>query len=206
MVYKVKNEENNVKRMKARLCPNRNRDKMKKTVRKDSAKDQFDVIRLLLSLETIFMFRIGCIDIKGAYLQSGPIKRRIYVIPPIELGLPRYILWLLRKLPYAISEAGRQWAKEIESWLVHTAGFTRLLGMSQMYIKRDADNRIVLVAVIVTNDILLAGNIELLNQFAEEISTRYKVRKIIIDDMINFNGCQISQDSVGNVSMDMSSF
>lgn len=77
VVYKIKNEENDVKRMKARLCPNGNRDKLKKTVRKDSATAQFDVIRLILSLATIFTFRIGCIDIKGAYLQSGPIRRSI---------------------------------------------------------------------------------------------------------------------------------
>lgn len=64
VVYKVKNEENNFKRMKARLCPNGNREKLKKMMRKDSATAQFDYIRLLLSLATIFLFRIECIDMK----------------------------------------------------------------------------------------------------------------------------------------------
>lgn len=96
VVYKVKNDENNVKITKARICPNGNRDRMKKTVRKDSATAQFDIIRLLLSLASIFLFRLSCIDIKGAYLQSGPIKRQIYVRPPRELGLPRHILWKLK--------------------------------------------------------------------------------------------------------------
>lgn len=48
---KLKKED---KKMKARLCPNGNRDKLKKTVRKDSATAQFDIIRLLLSLATSF--------------------------------------------------------------------------------------------------------------------------------------------------------
>lgn len=92
VVYKVKNEEQNFKRMKARLCPNGNRDKLRKTVRKDSASAQFDVVRMLLSLTTLFRFRLACIDIKGAYLQSGQIKRCIYVRAPRELGLGREIL------------------------------------------------------------------------------------------------------------------
>lgn len=188
IVYKVKNEENNVKRMKARLCPNGNRDRMKTTVRKDSATAQFDEIRLLLSLASIFMFRLGCIDIKGAYLQSGPVKRCIYVRPPQDLGIPRYILWKLWKHPYGITETGRQWAKEIESCLVQTAGFIRVIGMRQIYAKRDEQNKIALIAVKVTDDILFAGNIERLNQFAEEMSARYKVRKVIIDETITSTG------------------
>lgn len=113
VVYKVKNKENNVKRMNTRLCPNGNRERIRKTVRKDSATVQFDVIRILLSLATLFAFRLACIDIKGAYLQSGPIRLCIYVRPPQELELQRNILSSLRKLPYSITEAGRQWAKEI---------------------------------------------------------------------------------------------
>lgn len=85
--------------MKARLCPNGNRDLLKNTVRNDFSTTQFDVTRLILSLATIFIFRIACVDIKDAYLQSGPIKRCIYVSPPRELGLPWYLLWRLLKLP-----------------------------------------------------------------------------------------------------------
>lgn len=78
--------------------------------------------------------------------------------------------------------------------------------MSQIYVKRNDDKRIVLIAVKVTDDILFAGKIPDLKHFAEEISARYKVRKIIIDDIINFNGCKISQGSIGNIIMDMTEF
>ena len=77
VVYKVKVEENNQKRLKARLCPHGNHDDEKNNVRKDSATAQFDGIRLLCSVATILRFRIGCLDIKGAYPQSGPIQRDI---------------------------------------------------------------------------------------------------------------------------------
>lgn len=109
--------------MQTRIFPNLNRDKMKKTVRKDSETAQFDIIRLVLSLTTVLLFKLVCVDIKGPYLQSGPISRCIYVRPPKELNLPRCILWELWKIPYVIIEAGSQWAKEIESWLGHDYGF-----------------------------------------------------------------------------------
>lgn len=100
------------------------------------------------------------------------------------------ILWRLRKLPYGITEPGRQWAKQIESWMVQSAVFGRLFGMSQIYVIRDEQIKGVIITVKVTDDILLAGSIPHLNQFSEQISTRYKVRKIIIDDVINFSGCK----------------
>lgn len=103
--------------MKARLCPNGNHDRTKKTASKDSATAEFAIIRLLLSMAIFLQLRLGCIDIKGVYLQSGPIKRRIYVRLPPELGSPRNILWKIQKLPYGFTEAGRQLAKENESWI-----------------------------------------------------------------------------------------
>lgn len=47
-VYKLTNEENNVNIMRVGLCPNGNRDRLKKTVRKYSTAVQFDFIRVLL--------------------------------------------------------------------------------------------------------------------------------------------------------------
>lgn len=78
--------------------------------------------------------------------------------------------------------------------------------MSQIYIKRDRNKRIVLISTKVRDCILLAGRIPNLNQFAEQIAAKYKVRKTIIDDKINFNGCTISQDNLRNIRMDMTEF
>jgi len=76
----------------------------------------------MLSLATVLNFRLGCVDIKRAYLQSGHINRTIFLRRPRELELPRNTLRRLLKLPYGISEVGRQWAKAIELWLKTSAG------------------------------------------------------------------------------------
>lgn len=85
-------------------------------------------------------------------------------------------------------------------------GFERILGVSQLYIKRDRNRNIILIAAKVTDDILFAGKISALHHFTAVISKRYSVRKSIIDEEMQFNGCTISQDTLGNIHMDMSDF
>lgn len=53
VVYKLKPEENYNMRLKARICPQGNRERMKDEVRKDSTTAHFDVIRLMLAIVTL---------------------------------------------------------------------------------------------------------------------------------------------------------
>lgn len=61
-------------------------------------------------------------------------------------------------------------------------------------------------AAKVTDDISIAGSIPSITQFATDICKRYKVRKVIIDNHIQFNGCEITQDRNGTIYMDVSNF
>lgn len=78
LVYKVKREENG-KNIESKAMSTRQPRQYEKTVRKDSATAQFDVIRLFCILSTILHFRSDCLDIQDANLQSGPIQREILV-------------------------------------------------------------------------------------------------------------------------------
>lgn len=206
MIYKVKSEENERKRLKGRLCPHGNHDDLKGKIRSDSATAQWEVIRLLLSLVVILRFFIGCVDIKGAYLQSGSITRLLYVRPPRECGGMRGKLWKLLKLPYGIPEAGRQWAKAIESWMIDTAGFQRVFGVPQLFSRRDSAGDIILLVAKVTDDILMAGTKEAMQQFSEEISSRFTVSKTIIDAPVKFNGCDIAPHADGSIELSMGTY
>lgn len=166
---------------------------MKGDVRKDSSTAQFDIIRLMLSLVVILNFRIGVIDIKGAYLQSGAIKRRIYVRPPPDIANTRGKLWLLTVMPYGITEAGRQWQKVIEDWLLKEAGFERVFGVSQLFTLRNKQGEIIMLIAKVTDEILMGGDPDIMRHFAEAIAKRFEVSKVIIDDAVHFNGCRLSQ-------------
>ena len=202
-VYKVKTQEDGSKDMKARIVPHGNRDNEKDNIRKDSSTAQLFVIRLLLSLATFLGFRIACADIKGAYLQSGPIRRDIYVRPPKEHRGPRGVLWKLLKLPYGIFEAGRQWQKTVETWMFNEASLERVLGVSQLFVKRDKYGRVVLLVAKVTDDFLLGGSIDNMKAFLDNLKQRFIVGKIAVDQKMYFDGCEIAQDADGNIKMSM---
>lgn len=59
--------------LKARICPHGNRDKEKNDIRKDSSTNQFDVTRMSFSMSISMEAVQGHVDIKGAYMQIGPI-------------------------------------------------------------------------------------------------------------------------------------
>lgn len=115
VAYKIKVTEDKKLRLNARIFPHGNRDKEKNGIRKDIAAAQFSTIRLMLRLSALLGFKVNTIDISAAYLQSGPIKRDIFVRPPkAHLG-KRGVIWKLLNLPYSITGAGRQWHTTCES-------------------------------------------------------------------------------------------
>ena len=210
VVYKVKTDEDGTRTLKSRIVPHGNRDDEKDSIRKDSATAQLNIIRLLLSLVTFLGFRIGTADIKGAYLQSGPFQRAIYVRPPREWyrrhRSDRKVLWKLTKLPYGIVEAGRQWQKTVEDWMLTDGGLKRVFGLSQLFIRRDKQDRIVLLIAKVTDDFLAAGKLDYIHEFMDRLQKRFTVGKIVIDKRFHFNGCEIEQDRLGNIRMSMTRY
>lgn len=206
VVYKVKTDEKGGLKLKARICPHGNRDRLKDDVRKDSSTAQFDVIRLALSMAAGMNAVLGHVDIKGAYLQSGPIKRTIYVRPPRELGVERGTLWKLTKLPYGITEAGRQWAMVFEQWLTEAAGLERVSGADQLFVKRNEDGAIFMLMAKVTDDLLMVGSAGNLADFVKMLGTRFPISKSVIDDTIRFNGCLIRREDSGDITMSMAEY
>lgn len=87
------------------------------SVRRDSSSADLIVVLLVLPLGIILGLSFGTADVKGAYMQSGPIKRDVFVGPPKSYqscdaqckGKILRITWRLLKLPYGIVEAGSQW-------------------------------------------------------------------------------------------------
>ena len=203
VVYKLKTDENGNRKLKARIVPHGNHDDEKDNVRKDSSNAPLFVVRLLLSLATFLGFRIGTADIKGAFLQSGPITRQIFVRPPREWTSSRATLWKLRKLPYGIADAGRQWQKTVETWMLEHAGVERVFGLSQLFVKRDTKGKVILLIAKVTDDFLLGGSTENMRQFTAMLAKRFEVGKVIIDDKIHFDGSEIEQAKEGDITMSM---
>lgn len=189
--------------MKARIVPHRNHDTEKDEVRKDSSSAPLFVVRLLLSLATFLGFRIATADIKGAFLQSGSITRDIHVRPPRELKGTRGILWKLLRLPYGIADASCLWEKVVEECMTTEGGLRRLLGISQLFIRRADDGSLRMIVAKVTDYFLLEGAVEDMQNFRDRLAKRLLVGKVILDQKLHFDGCEIEKLPDGSIRMSM---
>lgn len=104
VAYKLKVDERGPMKLKNRIGPHGNCDMQKDDVQKDSATAQFDVIRLALSMSTRMNAVLDHADIKGAYIQSGRIKTKMYERPQREMKAECWTLWMLTMLSYEIEE------------------------------------------------------------------------------------------------------
>lgn len=122
--------------MKARLVLHGNRYRDQYSVRRDPSSEDLSVIRLVFSLTTLLGFDLVTVDVRGAYMQSGPIQRELYFRPLKNVDLHRQVAWKLLRLPFGIIEAGRQWLCAIEDWMLQEFGAERTYGVEQLFHNR----------------------------------------------------------------------
>lgn len=111
--YRIMENDDYTLWIKERLVLHGNRDKEKYIVRRDSAPADLAIVRIVVALAQILNFTLATANVKGAYMESGPILRNIFAKPRKKL-CPRHSLWKLLRLPYSMMEAGRQWFCAVE--------------------------------------------------------------------------------------------
>lgn len=120
---------------------------------------------------------------------------------PLELGPSKSLVSKLLKLLYCLVEEGRQFVKVTEATRLHEHGFKTLLGVSQLYMKKDREDNIILIATKVTDNTIIASKIIEHQQFSAFLSQRYKVHKGIIYNIITLNGCDIHKECKGSITI-----
>lgn len=95
VVFKVKEYKDGLLRLKERLVLDGNRDKDRFTVRRDSAAAELMIVHMFLCIASILGFSVATADVKGAYMQSGGVKRDIYVCTFEPIRVSRGKLWNL---------------------------------------------------------------------------------------------------------------
>lgn len=204
-VFKIKVNEEGTRALKARLVIHGNHDDDKDIIRKDAIAANMFVTRLLISIGTLLGFSFGVADIKGAFMQSGPICRDLYVKAPKHMEPDRAIYWKLTKLPYGLSDASRQWLKVSDEWLLDL-GFVRVFGINQLFILRDSEQHIKLMTAKTTDDFLIAGCVDAIETFFISMKERFKVGKALQSNVLQFNGCEINISETGTAVLSMYSY
>lgn len=68
-------------------------------------------------------------------------------------------IWKLLKLPYGITEAGRQWNTVIVDWLTTEMDMKTVTGLSRLLVKMRLDVSIQLLMEMVKDELLFVGTI-----------------------------------------------
>ena len=84
VIYKIKVNDDESLKLKARIAPHGNEDSLKHEMRADCSMCAPMGIRLLISIATIYKWRLTKVDVKSAFLQTGAAERQVFVIPPRE--------------------------------------------------------------------------------------------------------------------------
>lgn len=208
-VYKVKEapspESDGELTMKARNVLHGNRDKDRYSVRRDSSSADLSVVRLTISIGLMLDFSFGVADVKGAYMQSGPAKRDIFVRPPRESHV-RGKIWKLLRLPYGIVEAGRQWLCSIESWMLKEYFMERVTGVEQLFVLRGAKGAINLLVAKVVDDFFITGPEVGIQRFFDHLNRSFTLGSQSIGRELKFLGCNIHVLSDKSVRVSMSAY
>jgi len=145
--------------LKSRLCVHGNHDDERESIRTDAAVVSHVGFRLIYSFAVTNGFILGKADVRGAYTQSGEAKRLVYVKPPFKLD-SNQCLWLLKATVYGIASAGRKWQRVSDEAMIKVLGLEMVVGMPQLFIKRDRSMVVLLIAKYVDDIIVAALNDE----------------------------------------------
>ena len=132
-------------------------------------------IRMLIALATRYKLIIHQMDVKSAFLH-GDIDTELYVEQPkmFEQGERRTWVCRLKKGLYGLKQAGRIWNKTLHNHLI-AHGYTSLESEPSIYIKRNNNNDIVIIAVYVDDLQIASNDINVLHQAKLSLSTQFKM-------------------------------
>ena len=159
-----KNKANNIV-LKARLVV-RGFEENTNELRKDSPTCQKESLRCLLTVISAKRWKLRSIDIKSAYLQGVPINRERYILPPKEAQTEK--LWLLKKCPYGLADAGRHWYMRVREELKKLQG--QQMALDQSVFVWHEDHNIIGAMVIHVDDFIFGGS----DTFQARVMVRFR--------------------------------
>ena len=173
-VFKVKRaEDGSIKKFKARLCA-----KGYSQVQGVDYTETFAPVARMTTLRTMLAiaahkdWAIEQSDVDNAYL-NAPMKEVVFMEQPDGFNDGSGRVLLLQYSLYGLMQAGRNWNNELNEWLIKI-GFTRSQIDPCLYSKK-SDSGSALYLALYVDDLIYAGDDQLITWFKTELGRRFKV-------------------------------
>ena len=151
-----------------------------------------DNIKLIISIASIYEWKITQLDIKSAYL-NAPLDKEIYTTIPI--GDPNYGkgYWKLNKALYGLKQSGRQWNQTISKFLIDN-NFTQSLVDECIFYKKEKGKLVCLIGLYV-DDMMITGETKEVKDITTKIKNNFKISKCGSIDFIL--GIKVEKNEIG---------
>ena len=159
-------------------------------IKTDSPTCSKESIRLLLSILSSLHWTMFSIDIKSAYLQGHSIQRDIYLKPPKEANTNK--IWKLKKNPYGLADAGRQWYVKVQKELSQLGAVqSRLDNAMFIWYSHETEN-VMGIMVVHVDDFLYGGSKFFHNSVMRKFRTIFQIG-LEESNQIRYLGLTISE-------------
>ena len=189
-------------KLKARLCMRGDREQNKENIRADSPTAHKDSLKLGLSIAANENFEIFSADIKAAFLQGKTLDRNVFVIPPVEAE-EKGMLWLMKKAAYGLIDGSRLFYLEMKHKL-EKLGMKVVSGDPALFTLH-RKGKLIGLACLHVDDLLLAGNSEFKKVITEELSQYFQFSKVE-KNKFKYLGCQIEKLDNGDICLNQNEY
>ena len=177
VLYKIKITDGEGLQLKARIAPHGNEDSIKREMRSDCSMCDPTGVRVLISNATVRKWRISKVDVKSAFLQTGPAERSVYVIPPLVSEDRFRSVWLLLAASYGLVNANAKFQVQSDNLLLDL-GMLRVTDIPQLFYAKSNGRLTILLAKIV-DDILVTGEVAVFENVLRMFNEKFKFGTIV---------------------------
>ena len=133
-------------------------------------------LRLILAIVAQNKWKPHLMDIKSAFLQSPPMERNVYVMPPKEANMAHESVWQLNKCVYGLNDASLSWYKKVKSVMRDCGAFVSKVDPAVFYWLNDNGS---LYGVLASHgdDFFWSGSDKFEQEIIEKVRTQLKVGK-----------------------------
>eukprot|EP00253_Pinus_taeda_P016032 PITA_16032 len=149
---------------------------------------------MFLALSSFQKFKVFQMDVKSSFL-NGDLDEKVYIEQPdgFILGNDPKLVCRLKNALYGLKQAPRAWYYQLDKYL-NQQGFTKGSTYSNLYIKIDNDQLLILVVYV--DDIIFGSNEEDISQnFALVMQKEFEMS--MLGELTYFLGLQVQQNKDG---------
>lgn len=178
-VYKLKKDDGNLVRYKARLVVKGF--SQKKGIDFDeifSPVVKMSSIRVVLGLVASLNLELEQLDVKTAFLH-GDLEEEIYMEQPegFKVKGKEDMVCRLKKSLYGLKQAPRQWYKKFDSFMVNQ-GYRRTDADPCVYVQRYPDGKFIILLLYVDDMLIIGPDADLISRLKNDLSKTFDMKDL----------------------------